>query len=51
LVQIALIALSQSEPPYIKARICVEPSINSYANINEDDTKDYYRSIYDGGEE
>lgn len=47
----SLEVLSHSELPWKKARIGYEPNENSNVKIDANDMKEYYKSIYTGGEE
>lgn len=46
----ALEALSHSEPPWQKARLGLAPDVGCNRAIDPDDMKNYYRSIYAGGD-
>ncbi len=47
----ALEALTHTEPPWINARKGCSPHENCSNKIHPRDMKEYYRSIYEGGEE
>ena len=50
LSEVGLTALSQSEPPWKKARISCAPNENCHVLISAADMAEYYRSIYSGGD-